>query len=52
MVKIKNAHRNTIYEYFFGMFTHFIYAHMTIYRILTPNITKGQKNGQKRVQNR
>ena len=27
----------------FGMFTQFIYAHMTIYRNLTPNITKGQK---------
>ena len=26
----------------FGMFTQFIYEHMTIYRNLTPNITKGQ----------
>ena len=28
---------------FFGMFTQFINAHMTIYKNLTPNITKGQK---------
>merc|ERR1712055_233233 len=41
IVKNKNAHINTIYEYNFGMFTQFIYAHMTIYRNLTPNITKG-----------
>ena len=27
----------------FGMYTQFIYAHKTIYRNLTPNITKGQK---------
>ena len=27
----------------FGMFTQFIYAHMTIYKNSTPNITKGQK---------
>ena len=27
----------------FGMFTQFIYAHMTIYRNLIPNITKEQK---------
>merc|ERR1712030_130683 len=50
MVKIKNAHRNTIYECIFGMFTQFINAHMTIYRNLTPNIIKGQqrvKNGSK-----
>ena len=31
----------------FGMFTQFINAHMTIYRNLTPIITKGQKKGQK-----
>ena len=30
----------------FGMFTQYIYEHMTIYRNLTPNITKGQKKGQ------
>ena len=39
----------------FGMFTQFIYAHMSIYRNLTPYITKGQKRvkkGQNRVQNR
>ena len=48
MVKIKNVHRNTIYECIFHMITQFIYAHMTIYRKLTQNITKGQK----RVQNR
>ena len=27
----------------FGMFTQFIYEHMTIYRNLTPNIIKVQK---------
>ena len=27
----------------FGMFTQFIYVHMTIIRNLTPNITKGLK---------
>ena len=32
----------------FDIFTQFINAHMTIYRNLTPNITKGQK-GSKRV---
>ena len=34
----------------FGMYTQFIYAHMTNYRNLTPNITKDQKrvkNGSK-----
>ena len=31
----------------FGMFTQFIYAHMTIYRNLTPNIIKGQKRVKK-----
>ena len=31
----------------FGMFTQFINAHMTIYRNLTPNITKGQKRVKK-----
>ena len=31
----------------FGMFTQFIYAHMTIYRNLTPNITKVQKRVKK-----
>ena len=31
----------------FGMFTQFIYAHKTIYRNLTPNITKGQKRVKK-----
>ena len=34
----------------FGMFTEFLHALMTIYRNLTPNITKGQKmvkKGQK-----
>ena len=38
----------------FGMFTQFLHAHMTIYRNLTQNITKGQKrvkNGQKRGEN-
>ena len=39
----------------FGLFTQFtINAHMTIYRNLTPNITKGQKKGKmvpKQVQN-
>ena len=29
------------------IFTQFIYAHMTIYRNLTPNITKGQKRVKK-----
>ena len=36
----------------FGMFTQFINVHMTIYRNLTPNISKGQKRvkkGSKRV---
>ena len=47
IVKNKNAHINTIYEYNFGMFTQFIYAHMKIYRNLTPNITKGQKRVKK-----
>merc|ERR1712030_102608 len=47
MVKIKTAHRNTIYSAIFGMFTQFIYAHMTIYRNLTPNITKGQERVKK-----
>ena len=31
----------------FCMFTQFIYAHMTIYRNLTANITKGQKRVKK-----
>ena len=31
----------------FGMYTQFIYAHMTIYRNLTQNITKGQKRVKK-----
>jgi len=31
----------------FGMFTQFIYAYMTIYRNMTPNINKGQKKGKK-----
>ena len=31
----------------FGMFTQFIYAHMSIYRNLNPNITKGQKGVKK-----
>ena len=31
----------------FGMFTQFIYVHMTIYRNLTLNITKGQKSIKK-----
>ena len=31
----------------FGMFIQFINAHMTIYRNLTPNITKGQKRVKK-----
>ena len=31
----------------FGMFTQFIYEHMTIYRNLTPNITKGQRRVKK-----
>ena len=38
----------------FGMFTQFIYEHMTIYRNMTPNITKGQKRvkkGPKQVKN-
>ena len=38
----------------FGLFTQFIYEHMTIYRNLTPNITKGQKRvkkGPKKVKN-
>ena len=29
------------------IFTQFIYAHMTSYRNLTPNITKGQKRVKK-----
>ena len=35
----------------FSMITQFIYAHMTIYRKLIKNITKGQKSkkGSKRV---
>ena len=39
----------------FGIFTQFINGHMKIYSNLTPNITKGQKKGQKgpkQVQNR
>jgi len=47
IVKIKNAYRNTIFECIFGMFTQFINAHMTIYRNLTPNRTKGQKRVKK-----
>ena len=38
----------------FGMYTQIIYAHMTIYRNLNPNITKGQKmvkKGPKKVRN-
>ena len=31
----------------FGMFTQFLHAHMTIYRNLTPNITKGPKSVKK-----
>ena len=31
----------------FGMFTQFIYKHMTIYRNLTLNITKGRKKDKK-----
>ena len=31
----------------FSMITQFIYAHMTIYRKLTQNITKGQKRVKK-----
>ena len=31
----------------FGMYAQFIYANMTIYRNLTPNITKGQKRVKK-----
>ena len=31
----------------FGMFIQFIYEHMTIYRNMTPNITKGQKRVKK-----
>ena len=31
----------------FGMFTQFINVHMTIYRNLTPNISKGQKRVKK-----
>ena len=31
----------------FGMFTQFLHAHMTIYRNLTPNITKSQKRVKK-----
>ena len=31
----------------FGPFAQFIYAHMTIYRNLTPNITKCQKRVKK-----
>ena len=31
----------------FGMFTQFIYEHMTINRNLTPNITKGQRRVKK-----
>ena len=31
----------------FGMFTQFLYAHITIYRNLTSNITKGQKRVKK-----
>ena len=30
----------------FCMFTQFIYAHMTLYRKLTQNITKGQKGSK------
>ena len=31
----------------FGMFTQFIYEHITIYRNLTPNIPKGQRRVKK-----
>ena len=31
---------------FFGMFTQFLHVHMTIYRNLPQNITKGQKRVQ------
>ena len=37
------AHMSAI----FGMFTQLLHAHMTIYRNLTPNITKGQKRVKK-----
>ena len=29
------------------IFTQFIYAHMTVYKNLTPNINKGQKRSKK-----
>ena len=31
----------------FGMFTQFLHVHITIYRNLTPNTTKGQKRVKK-----
>ena len=31
----------------FGMFTHFLHAHMKIYKNLIPNINKGQKRVKK-----
>ena len=33
----------------FGIFTQLIYAHLTLFRNLTPNTTKGQKKGPKQV---
>ena len=47
-VKIKIALEMQFMRAIFGMFTQFIYAHMTLYRKLTQNITKGQKRAQNR----
>merc|ERR1712082_271404 len=51
MVKIKNAIEIPFMRAFFYaifiMITQFIYAHMTIYRKLIQNITKGQKRVKK-----
>ena len=47
MLKIKNAIEIIFMSVIFGMYTQFIYAHKTIYRNLTPNITKGQKSVKK-----
>ena len=52
MVKIKNAHRNTIYEYFFWhVYTFYICAYDNLQEF-DPKYNYRSKNGQKRVQNR
>ena len=45
--KLKMPIEISIMSAFFCMFAQFIYVHLTIYRNLTPNITKGQKSVKK-----